>query len=195
METHLQTILKENSLENWYIVRDMFSEEEIQKIEKDVRDLPQKDATTLGGEVGQGDYRISTVKWLPQFDSSNWKWIYHRMWKWAKIANDENWNFDIMGWKDSPQYTHYAFPDGHYDYHMDCCGEGINHRKISMSILLQEAESGGTMQLLYGREPYSIDLSRGDAVIFPSFVLHRVTRILSGERKSLVSWISGNPYK
>ena len=194
MEVALQTILKKSKLENWYIVRDMFSSEECQKLERDVVSLPNKKASTIYQEGGD-DYRISDIRWLPQFSQSDWKWVYQRMWKWANIANDDNWGFDIMGWRDSPQYTHYAFPDGKYDYHGDNLSESISHRKISMSVLLQEAEAGGKFQLLYGREPYTIDLNKGDAVIFPSFILHRVTRILSGERKSIVSWISGQPFK
>lgn len=194
MEAKIQTILPKSSLQNWYIVKGMLDSEEIQKLDRDAMSLPSKEASTIGQEGG-GDYRTSEIRWIPQFDSTNWKWLYHRMWKWAKIANDENWHFDIMGWKDAPQYTRYEFPDGHYDYHMDCGGGNINHRKISITIMLQEAEEGGMFQLLYGREPFNIDLQAGDAVIFPSFVLHRVTRVLSGERRSLVSWISGNPYK
>ena len=182
MEVALQTILKKSNLENWYIVRDMLSSEEIQKLIRDAEQLPEQKAVTMGDE---SEYRISNIRWIPQFNETQWKWIYHRMWKWAKIANDENWNFDIMGWKDCPQYTHYGFPDGKYDYHMDIAGKGINHRKISITILLEEPEAGGEFELLYGRDPYKIRLSKGDAVIFPSFVLHRVTRILSGERKEI----------
>ena len=36
---------------------------------------------------------------------------------------------------------------------------------------------------------------RGTAVIFPSFLVHRVAPVISGVRKSLVSWISGPPFK
>jgi len=42
MEVALQTILKKSKLENWYIVRDMFSSEECQKLERDVVSLPNK---------------------------------------------------------------------------------------------------------------------------------------------------------
>ena len=36
---------------------------------------------------------------------------------------------------------------------------------------------------------------RGTVVIFPSFVLHRVTRVTKGRRRSIVGWISGMPYR
>jgi PKHD-type hydroxylase len=36
---------------------------------------------------------------------------------------------------------------------------------------------------------------KGAAVLFPSFLLHRVTPVTRGTRKSLVLWVGGSPYK
>jgi hypothetical protein len=38
-------------------------------------------------------------------------------------------------------------------------------------------------------------MQKGDAVIFPSFTLHRVTPVLSGIRIVLSAWISGPPLR
>jgi PKHD-type hydroxylase len=36
---------------------------------------------------------------------------------------------------------------------------------------------------------------KGSALLFPSYMLHRVTPVTSGTRKSLVLWVGGNPYR
>ena len=41
----------------------------------------------------------------------------------------------------------------------------------------------------------TVKLERGDILIFPSMVSHRVTEITSGNRNVLVAWAWGPPYK
>jgi PKHD-type hydroxylase len=36
---------------------------------------------------------------------------------------------------------------------------------------------------------------RGAVIIFPSYVLHRVTRVTRGVRKSLVVWVTGPNFR
>ena len=35
----------------------------------------------------------------------------------------------------------------------------------------------------------------GTAVLFPSFIQHRVTEITRGTRYSLVGWVNGKPFR
>ena len=37
--------------------------------------------------------------------------------------------------------------------------------------------------------------AQGTLILFPSFILHEVTPVTKGERNSLVSWITGKPFK
>lgn len=178
-------------LENWYIVRDMFSDAEIARLLNQVDPLPSKDATTVAKD---DDYRASTIKWLPKFKSDEYGWVYKRIFHWIDIANEENWKFDIIGLQDDTQYTEY-YEGGKYDWHMDILGRCINHRKISLSCNLNSNFTGGEFQFKFGKDTTEIMLEKGDAVIFPSFFLHRITPVTDGVRKSLVQWISGKPYK
>ena len=97
------------------------------------------------------------------------------------------------------------------------------HRKLSMTIQLNTPEEyeGGHFQWLepqrefdkmkttaFGMEGLSpsIDMNEsirtlpfsmreiGSVIVFPSFLYHQVTPILSGTRKSLVAWFTGRPY-
>jgi PKHD-type hydroxylase len=36
---------------------------------------------------------------------------------------------------------------------------------------------------------------KGTVIVFPSFMMHRVTEITEGQRNSIVGWISGPPYR
>ena len=46
-----------------------------------------------------------------------------------------------------------------------------------------------------GNEDIPIELGIGDAVFFPSWVSHAVKPVESGTRESIVSWISGQPFR
>ena len=176
--------------ENYYVVDQLFTDKEIKKIEKSIEHIDYQQAETVSKDV-EDDYRQSEIKWIP-FENSL---IYDRIWDYANIANDELWGFDIIGFKDTAQFTKYTAPNGKYDFHLDINGKGINHRKISLICPLNDNYEGGLVEFKTGRETHSLKLKKGQGIYFPSFYLHRVLPITKGVRKSLVQWISGEPYK
>lgn len=183
---------KEVVFENWYIVRQFLLPEDIIFYKQSMSGLNWDESSTVGDT---DNYRNSWVKWTPKYQGDKFNWLYERIWNWTNIANDELWNFDLIGFKDSPQYTKYESPGGKYDWHMDIMGSGINHRKVSFVCELGTNFEGGKLQFKTGAGHQEIDLNYGDAVLFPSFYLHRVTPLTKGTRESLVQWISGKPYK
>lgn len=80
----------------------------------------------------------------------------------------------------------------HVDYrpHEDCPGR-LNKLTVVVQLSNSIECSGG--QLLIGKEP--VPLEKGDAVVFPSYCLHEVTKVESGERWSLVLWLNGPYYR
>tara|TARA_R100000458_G_scaffold22077_1_gene19801 strand:+ start:1494 stop:2054 length:561 start_codon:yes stop_codon:yes gene_type:complete len=182
-------ILKDSVLQNWYLVGDFLSDDEINLINNIVRDTDYTTGNIIGGNPD--GYRNSQIKWIP-FDN---EWLYDRIWDWANVANNDLWNFDIEGFKDQTQYTSYDAPAGHYDWHLDILGDDINHRKISLVCPLNDGYEGGKLQFKFGKDYQEINLLKGQAVFFPSFYLHRVTPVTKGNRKSLVQWVSGDPYR
>jgi PKHD-type hydroxylase len=50
---------------------------------------------------------------------------------------------------------------------------------------------GGILQLNVGHQLLEVPKLKGSLSIFPSYLLHRVTPVVTGVRKSLVSWVSG----
>src|SRR5258708_40174408 len=103
--------------------------------------------------------------------------------------NRDFYGFDLFGLVESFQYTVYDGQEGgHYNWHVDLGGEDVEPRKISLSLQLTDPSSyrGCDLVLEAGTGPHIAERARGTLIAFPSYVLHRVTPIESGTRKSLV---------
>jgi len=127
-------------------------------------------------------------------DSSS---IYERLGEYVNIANSEmGWNFDLSGMFEDIQYSIYYDNGGHYNWHSDI-GLQTNYRKISMSLQLSTPEEykGGKLEFNLGSNIIEANNQVGSLTLFPSYLLHRVTPVVSGVRRSLVLWVSGKPFK
>lgn len=177
---------------NYYYFTDAFTPEELVKIIEIGNKLPKQKATTVGSEQEdvESAYRLSEISWIP--DNPETEWIYKKISDYAKTANQAMWNFDIWGYQDLLQYTNYYGNGGHYDWHADL-GPGISNRKLSCVLQLSTPEEyeGGDLQMNPGGAILSVPKGLGTLCFFPSFLLHRVTPLTSGVRKSLVTWLCG----
>jgi PKHD-type hydroxylase len=54
---------------------------------------------------------------------------------------------------------------------------------------------GGDLEIMAGSDHTKISRGKGNVIIFPSFLLHRVVPLIRGNRKSLVLWVGGGHYK
>jgi PKHD-type hydroxylase len=93
----------------------------------------------------------------------------------------------------SPSTQH---PGGKYGRHIDSA-PGTLIRKLSFTVQLSEPEDykGGDLCLYLGEKPEVMKKEQGFVALFPSYVLHEVKPVTSGTRYSLVSWITGKPFK
>lgn len=178
---------------NYYYFTSAFTESEIIKIREYGDSLPKQKAVTGGGGdngVVESDYRISEISWIPQNNDA--AWIYNKISDYAIIANREMWNFDIWGYLDDLQYTVYYGNGGHYDWHADL-GPDMSNRKLSAVLQLSDSGEyeGGTLEINIGSQVLEVPKQLGLITFFPSFLLHRVTPLTSGVRKSLVTWLCG----
>lgn len=177
---------------NYYYYKNAFTESEIDTIINIGESLPLQKGVTGGGDNGGvvSDYRISEISWIPQ--NTNTQWLYKKMADYAMEANRIMWNFDIWGYHDGFQYTKYQGNGGHYDWHADL-GPGISNRKLSCVLQLSDANDyeGGDLQMNPGGQIMTVPKEKGLLCFFPSFVLHRVTPLSGGIRKSLVTWLCG----
>ena len=186
---------------NYYWFEEGFTSEELTKLEQQVQTIPSTPALTESGGQDQGeglDTRNSMIKWVPL--NEEFKWIYDKIGMLAKIANDEMFHFNLYNMPEQIQYTeYYGTNNGHYDWHMDIGTLGyMKFRKISVTVQLSDSDEyeGGDLQIWQGGQyPMTAPRGKGNVVIFPSFMMHRVTPVTSGTRKSFVLWLGGEHYK
>jgi PKHD-type hydroxylase len=177
---------------NYYYFTNVFTDQEIEEIIQIGESQPKIKATTVGEDITQEvtDYRVSDIAWLANNPKTSW--VFDRIADLAIKANSEMWNFDIWDFQDDLQYTSYYGNGGHYDWHADL-GAGISNRKLSIVLQLSNSDEyeGGDLQMNTGGSILNIPREKGLICFFPSFVLHRVTPLSSGLRRSLVTWLCG----
>ena len=163
------------------------------------------------------DIRDSGVHW---FNNPNLSGIIRSV---VDLANYEaGWHYDIID-HEFFQFTKYTKKQ-HYGWHTDGNGchqaarksavihnnDNLQHtrqtnllgtvRKISVSAILNEDYEGGELQFKtlssMGEEQIStVKGKKGDIIVFPSYINHRVTPITKGVRYSIVAWFGGPPFK
>ena len=187
----------ETDSQNYYFFHNGFNKEELNKIEQNISNLPWHTASTADGD--KKDNRRSNIKWIPQ--NEDWFWLYEKLSNMAVEANDTLWKFDLTQIPEQIQYTEYHAPVGHYDWHADI-GPGIlSKRKVSITVQLSEPDEyeGGNLELFKGGSmdgPFiQAERSTGCVFLFPSYMMHRVTPVTKGTRKSFVLWLGGGHYK
>lgn len=127
------------------------------------------------------------------------KWLYDLLFPLALEANEKLFHFDIDIVTDPIHYVIYPEDGGHLDWHMDVGAYGVNRRKLAMTVQLSASTDyeGGEFEIWMGGKDGFLTLPRekGDVVIFPTFCMHRVKPITRGQRKVLVFWTGGRPFR
>jgi len=143
------------------------------------------------------------------YPTNDTKWIFEKINNFIEYVNSAYFRMNLIGYE-SIQYAEYDFcTKDKYDWHTDLMLgnrlEMTKHipdilltRKLSLSILLSDETTykGGNFELHTQGEhkPININMKQGCAVVFPSYVFHRVTPMIAGTRKSLVVWVVGNNF-
>lgn len=181
---------------NWYWFPTGFSETELEYVSNLAQLFEYKDAVTLGSPGVNESIRKSRIKWLDS-NKTETHWLYDKLMNFASIANREIWNFDLVSTVDAIQYTEYREGGGHYDYHLDIGAGSASLRKLSLVVQLSDPADyeGGTFEILRGTNPEPLPKNKGAVLVFPSYLMHRVTPVTKGLRKSLVIWVGGSHYR
>lgn len=168
---------------------------EVDRIDALWKNEQQQRAKVSGSdETYVEELRKSAV--IPVTSSKEHNWIFDRISALALQANFERYGFDVLGIYEPLQLAEYK-KDDFFQWHMDF-GPGENsRRKLSLTVQLSDPNTyeGGDLQFMINDKMVDAPRNKGAVVVFPSFVLHRVTPITSGCRRSIVGWISGVPYR
>ena len=154
--------------------------------------------------------RDSNIVWMSD------RWIYKEIQPYIHQANlSAGWNFE-WSFSEACQFTKYE-KGQFYDWHCDSWDKPYlrdnpnspDHgkiRKLSVTVSLSDPKEykGGELEFDFrNKDPDKKPqirkcteiLPKGSLVVFPSFVWHRVCPVKKGERKSLVIWNLGWPFK
>ena len=180
-------------------IQPIFTPEQCQMIIEAGRSEPRNDASVgsdkgIKGGVIDTKTRTSHISWIPFKKMHE---MYKQIEKTMKQTNGNHFGFDGMQITEMAQYTEYP-EGGFYDWHVDNDVNMQNEppvRKISMTCLLSPENEfeGGDLELI--KEGKVAKLKQGHAIFFASFIRHRVAPVTRGNRKSLVMWFGGTPFR
>lgn len=162
----------------------------IDKLIADTRDI-QLSFGGVGNSTGPAHekVRISRVSFL---DRAKFGYMYDILFKMIQECNEKLYRFNIATFENI-QFTEYEESyQGHYAWHTDL-GPDANTRKLSVVVQLSDPSEyeGGELQYKIGDEESTVPKEKGYVIIFPSFILHRVTPVTKGTRRTLALWTTG----
>jgi len=184
-----------NNITNYYKFDKGFSPELCLDIRSRLQDVALIDATVGSGTLNK-DIRESKVFWLPK--TQKFLDVYSRLFDLVGHSNDVFFKFDLDAIHAKVQYTVYDSSfKGYYGWHMDV-GQQHTCRKLSVVVQLSDPSEydGGELQIrTSGKNPSIAEKDQGTVIIFPSYLLHQVTPVTRGVRRSLVLWVEGPPFR
>jgi hypothetical protein len=187
-------------------IYDYFTNEELDQIEFLSKTKALNKASTVAQENGLAVYdnpiRISSNSFHGYTEENSW--FFEKLNAAIESINSSVYGFELYGYKDY-QYTEYdGAESGKYGIHMDLImtdakpADLLDTRKLSLSLLLSDQGkdfTGGDFLIYEGGSPTRIDAPKGTMIFFPSFMLHEVTPVTEGLRKSIVVWVEGPKFK
>ena len=158
-----------------------------------------KKATTVNDTI-DNNWRSSKVKFI---HSSHY--IGELCLNNVADVNKQGYNYDLRCYdNDQFQYAHYSVND-YYNWHVDIQKNRskVFVRKLSFSLVLNDDYDGGVLEIAVPNSPdadnpyniFHVPRKRGTLIVFPSHLLHRVTPVTHGIRKSIVGWFVGPPLR
>ena len=186
-----------------FSVDNFFTNEELDKINLQLSNVESKAAIAGWNKpiVSDSDMdeavsnshnaRKSNVYWL---DDKKYDWIYDKLQIAINHVNLTNYNKVLYG-LESLQYTEYDSKyNGFYGPHTDYYEEHLPLvRSLSFSVQISKPEDyiGGDVRIYYNDQVLVANKTYGSITFFDSKIMHEVTPVTSGFRKSLVGWIHG----
>ena len=205
--------VRDCNFNDFYYFKNYFNDEKIEAIHEMVRRGGYKFEK---GGTGSDDKNIDRhysnnrdIAYVPG-DQNSW-WLYNELERLTLEANDRLFQFDIQYVTDKLHYVIYPEPNipdrtgqtrsegGYLDWHMDIGMGAVNRRKLALTVQLSDPKDyeGGVFQCWFGGGGRFIDLPRekGDVLVMPTFIMHNVSPITKGERRALVFWTGGEPFR
>jgi len=184
-------IFQTDPVNYWAYWDKAFTPEECQKI----IEIGEQRMLSKGVAMNSDDnYRECDIAWLYACDEL--EWVFRRITDITISLNERFFKFDLFGLIEGVQFTKYSASGDKYGAHLDTVLNGAV-RKLSFSLQLSAdtAYKGGNLLLHTNKEPTIMSREQGYVSVFPSYILHEVTPVTEGTRYSLVTWVTGKPFR
>jgi len=180
-------------------LNDVFSEDEI----KDIIKIGETEELFIGGvdRIIHGsssldtNTRDSNIAWISSSNPYNF-WLFRKLTDVINAANKQFFNFNLEK-IESLQYTIYkqgCFYNKHMDMQDDHPGHAVRKLSFSLQLIDEDEYDAGDLILCLYTNCY-MSRKKGTLIIFPSYLIHEVTKVTRGTRKSRVGWVEGPPFK
>ena len=181
---------------SWVTLDTIFTDYELDQLVIQANQVKKVSSTVGSGAVS--DYRVCDIAWLESDEiESDFDWIYATLADAISQANNEHFQFDLT-YLTALQYTVYnGSAHSNYQKHLDV-GRQFPNRKLSFSVQLSDDAEyiGGDLRFHYIKnQPEVAPREKGTVVFFPSWIVHDVTPVTQGTRRSLVGWVNGPNFK
>jgi PKHD-type hydroxylase len=153
---------------------------------------------TGDGKIVDHDARRSGVRWLYAGQAA---WVFQRVEDIVAAVNEQMFGIDLTEIP-SVQLTEYSSENrGHYAPHIDNvwgAPRAGSIRKLSIVVQLTDPSEydGGDLKLYHSHmNPIVAPREVGTVSVFRSHVIHGVTPVTRGVRRSLVAWVHGPAWR
>ena len=154
-------------------------------------------AAEVGNSGNDMHTRRTNVGWV-DFSEQN-QHIWQKIAQVVSEVNSKFFHINLTGFYEDMQLSEYSGAyQGHYNWHTDACpSDNKVPRKLSMVLMLSEPKEyeGGELQFKVSDIDETLEMRLGRAWFFPSYLLHRVTPVTKGVRKTAVLWVGGEPWR
>lgn len=116
-----------------------------------------------------------------------------------ELANVAAYNYDIQEIEEIKLLSYDK--GGKYKWHTDVGSKETSTRKLTAIVQLSNEKDyeGGVLEFGITDEDGDNNLratnKQGSIIVFPSFLSHRITPLVSGKRYSLLTWMLGDTFK
>jgi PKHD-type hydroxylase len=181
---------------SWIALDKIFTDYELDQLVMQANQVKKVSSTVGSGAVS--NYRICDIAWLESDEvESDFDWVYATLANAISRVNNEHFQFDLTHLT-TLQFTVYNGSNhSNYQKHLDL-GRQFPNRKLSFSVQLSDDAEyvGGDLRFHYIKnQPEVAPREKGKIIFFPSWVVHDVTPVTQGTRRSLVGWVNGPNFK
>ena len=181
---------------SWVTLDTIFTDYELDQLVMQANQVKKVSSTVGSGAVS--NYRICDIAWLESDEvESDFDWVYATLANAISRVNNEHFQFDLTHLTTLQFTVYHASNHSNYQKHLDL-GRQFPNRKLSFSVQLSDDAEyvGGDLRFHYIKnQPEVAPREKGKIIFFPSWVVHDVTPVTQGTRRSLVGWVNGPNFK